>query len=233
MALTSDSKLFFLIESCLYSILEKNKLKSLSLETSFEDDKVIYETLELIRDEIRQLERQQQSLEEDENMSTEMLKDREGFLIRAQDCCRKLEELLESGDPDGFELIGLVKEQREYRQRGPAETASFPLEFEKSIENTQILKTQQQIIKDQDASLNNLYSSISLQKELTIQMKSELELHDWLLEEMDVLVDRSQTKLDRSEKRLEGFAKSIRNNSGIFWIIIIFIVLMFLIIIIG
>lgn len=45
-----------------------------------------------------------------------MLKDREGFLIRAQDCCRKLEELLESGDPDGFELIGLVKEQREYRQ---------------------------------------------------------------------------------------------------------------------
>lgn len=44
-------------------------------------------------------------------------------------------------------------------------------------------------------------------------MKSELELHDWLLEEMDVLVDRSQTKLDRSEKRLEGFAKSIRNNS--------------------
>lgn len=118
-------------------------------------------------------------------------------------------------------------------RRGPAETASFPLEFEKSIENTQILKTQQQIIKDQDASLNNLYSSISLQKELTIQMKSELELHDWLLEEMDVLVDRSQTKLDRSEKRLEGFAKSIRNNSGIFWIIIIFIVLMFLIIIIG
>lgn len=80
MALTSDSKLFFLIESCLYSILEKNKLKSLSLETSFEDDKVIYETLELIRDEIRQLERQQQSLEEDENMfvkiSTPILKNK-------------------------------------------------------------------------------------------------------------------------------------------------------------
>ncbi|EMR11261.1 hypothetical protein PNEG_00291 [Pneumocystis murina B123] len=237
----SNSKLFFLIESCLYSILEKNKLKSLNLEPSFEDDKIIYETMKLIKDEIHELEIKQKDLEENRNMSTEILKYREVFLIKLQDYYKKLEELLESGDPNGYELIiELIKEQREYKQKDElVETSSFnSLEFEKSIEkpkieNTQILKTQHQIIKEQEASLNNLYNSISLQKELTIQMESELELHDDLLEEMEVLIDRSQIKLDKSEKRLEGFTKGIKNNSGIFWIIMIFIVLIFLIIIIG
>ncbi|KTW30854.1 hypothetical protein T552_00565 [Pneumocystis carinii B80] len=221
MASLSDSKLIFLIESCLYSILEKNKLKSLNLETSFEDDKIIYETMKLIKEEIYGIEMRQKDLEEKGNMSTEILKYKENFLIKLQDYYKKLEELLESGDLNGYDLImELMKEQREYKEKNKlAETSSLnSLEHEKffknpKIQNTEILKTQQQIIKEQDASLNDLYNSISLQKELTIQMESELELQDDLLGEMQVLVDKSQIKLDKSEKRLEGFTKIVKNNS--------------------
>lgn len=65
-------------------------------------------------------------------------------------------------------------------------------------------------------SLNNLYDSISTQKELTIQMESELELHNEFLEEMEVLVDKSQGKLKKSEKRLKKVVKNIKKKGKYF-----------------
>ncbi|KTW27132.1 uncharacterized protein T551_03126 [Pneumocystis jirovecii RU7] len=224
--MTTYSYLIFLLESAFYSILEKNKLKSLNLEISSEDEKHINKTMKAIKERIYKIEQEQSDFENNVNISTETLKQQEYILIRIQDYYRRLEEMLESENTDDYELIiDLKKEEKEHkleneflRTSNSKETEDFNNTFIKSSQESQkqILKAQQQIIKEQDLSLNNLYDSISTQKELTIQMESELELHNEFLEEMEVLVDKSQGKLKKSEKRLKKVVKNIKKKGKYF-----------------
>ncbi|KAG5519242.1 hypothetical protein PMAC_002330 [Pneumocystis sp. 'macacae'] len=216
------SYLIFLLESAFYSILEKNKLKSLNLETSLEDEQYINKTMKTIKEGIYKAEQEQADFRNNINIPIEILKQKEYILIRIQDYYKRLQGILQSGSTNDYGLIvDLKKEEKECKQKNKffessnsKKTLVFNNMFkENSKENQkQILKTQQQIINEQDLSLNNLYDSISTQKELTIQMKSELELHNEFLEEMELLVDKSQGKLKRSEKRLEKFVKNIKKN---------------------
>ncbi|CCJ28868.1 unnamed protein product [Pneumocystis jirovecii] len=195
---------------------------SLNLEISSEDEKHINKTMKAIKERIYKIEQEQSDFENNVNISTETLKQQEYILIRIQDYYRRLEEMLESENTDDYELIiDLKKEEKEHkleneflRTSNSKETEDFNNTFIKSSQESQkqILKAQQQIIKEQDLSLNNLYDSISTQKELTIQMESELELHNEFLEEMEVLVDKSQGKLKKSEKRLKKVVKNIKKK---------------------
>ncbi|KAG5439288.1 hypothetical protein PCANB_001587 [Pneumocystis canis] len=216
-------QLIFLLESALYLILERNKLKSLNLEILSEDEKQIYETLKVIEKGIRNFEEKLSIYEENTNISTKELKQQEDILIRLKSYYERLREILESGSTKDYELISdLTREGKEYKLENKSQNKSIseisPEPCNTLIKNPeenkiQILKTQKQIMDEQDMSLNSLYNSISLQKKLTVQMESELEQHNEFLEEMEVLVDRSQKKIGKSSRNLEEITKNIKENS--------------------
>ncbi|KAG4304052.1 hypothetical protein PORY_002575 [Pneumocystis oryctolagi] len=227
MSLLTNSHLIFLLESAFHSILERNKLKSLNLETSLEDEQQIHKTMKSIKEGIHDFEKKQCDFEKKTNISTNILKQREYILIKLQDYYRRLEEMLESGSTDDYEfMMDLVKEQKEFELENDfSEISNLKKTDSNNIcidnfQKNQILKTQKQIMKEQDLSLNNLYNSVSVQKKLTIQMESELELHNEFLEEMEVLVDKSQRKLEESGRKIEQFTKYTKKKYNTLWIIL-------------
>src|SRR5437762_14104775 len=64
------------------------------------------------------------------------------------------------------------------------------------LSSTEILSQQQQIMLDQDDSLDRLSESIGRQRELSIQIGDELDSKGELLEDVDGMVDRSGSRLD-------------------------------------
>lgn len=75
-----------------------------------------------------------------------------------------------------------------------------------------ILAEQQQIMLDQDDSLDRLSESIGRQRELSIQIGDELDSQGELLEDLDGMVDRSRGRLDGARRRLDRFSKKAREN---------------------
>ena len=65
---------------------------------------------------------------------------------------------------------------------------------------------------DQDDSLDRLSESIGRQRELSIQIGDELESQGELLEDLDVVVDRSRSRLDGAKRRLDRFSKKAKDN---------------------
>ncbi|KAI5806729.1 hypothetical protein DFH27DRAFT_356088 [Peziza echinospora] len=83
------------------------------------------------------------------------------------------------------------------------------------LDNTQVLQLHRRIMEEQDDSLDRLSESISRQRELSIQIGDELDSHVQLLDEVDGLVDRHQTRLDGASKKLNTFAKKAAEH-GLF-----------------
>lgn len=65
---------------------------------------------------------------------------------------------------------------------------------------------------DQDTRLAQLSHSIGRQHHLSLQIGDELEVHQGLLDETDMALDRTQGNLGRARKRLDGFAEKAKNN---------------------
>ena len=78
--------------------------------------------------------------------------------------------------------------------------------------NAEILSQQQQIMLEQDDSLDRLSESIGRQRELSIQIGDELDSQGELLEDIDVMVDRSRSRLDGARRRLDRFSKKAKDN---------------------
>ena len=78
--------------------------------------------------------------------------------------------------------------------------------------SNEILSQQQQMMLDQDDSLDRLSESIGRQRELSIQIGDELDSQGELLEDIDVMVDRSRGRLDGARRRLDRFSKKARDN---------------------
>jgi syntaxin 8 len=75
-----------------------------------------------------------------------------------------------------------------------------------------ILSHQQQIMLDQDDSLDRLSDSIGRQRELSIQIGDELDSQGELLDDVDGMVDRSRSRLDGARRRLDRFSKKAKDN---------------------
>jgi len=75
-----------------------------------------------------------------------------------------------------------------------------------------ILSQQQQLMLDQDDSLDRLSESIGRQRELSIQIGDELDSQGELLEDLDVVVDRSRSRLDGARRRLDRFSRKAKDN---------------------
>ena len=65
---------------------------------------------------------------------------------------------------------------------------------------------------DQDDSLDRLSESIGRQRELSIQIGDELDSQGELLEDLDVVVDRSRSRLDGARRRLDRFSRKAKDN---------------------
>jgi syntaxin 8 len=75
-----------------------------------------------------------------------------------------------------------------------------------------ILSQQQQMMLDQDESLDRLSDSIGRQRELSIQIGDELDSQGELLEDVDGIVDRSRSRLDGARRRLNRFSNKAKDN---------------------
>jgi syntaxin 8 len=99
------------------------------------------------------------------------------------------------------------------------------------LDNQQIHAYQSQVIAEQDEQLDRLGESIRRQGELSIQIGDELDNHVQMLDEVDVLVDRHQTRLDKARKSLGTIARKANDNKQLTTIIVLIIILVLLIII--
>lgn len=83
----------------------------------------------------------------------------------------------------------------------------------------------------QDEQLDRLGVSIGRQRELSMQIGDELDSQVAMLDEVDGLVDRHQSRLDQARKSLGNVARKAKGNMQVTTIIVLIIILTLLIII--
>jgi syntaxin 8 len=99
------------------------------------------------------------------------------------------------------------------------------------LDNQQIHAYHSQVIAEQDEQLDRLGESIRRQGELSIQIGDELDSHVQMLDEVDVMVDRHQTRLDKARKSLGTIARKANDNKQLTIIFVLIIILVLLIVI--
>lgn len=97
------------------------------------------------------------------------------------------------------------------------------------LDNQQIHDYHKQVIRDQDDQLEVLGQSIGRQRMLGIQMGSELEEQNELLDDVESGMTRHQTLLDRAGKRLGNVARKSKANWS--WITIAILVCILILVI--
>lgn len=99
------------------------------------------------------------------------------------------------------------------------------------LSNQQIHEYHSQVLADQDEQLDQLGASIGRQRDISIQIGSELDDHAMMLEEVDERVDRHQSQLDRARGRLGKVARKAKDNWSMTTIIVLIVILVLLIVI--
>lgn len=84
-------------------------------------------------------------------------------------------------------------------------------------------------MEEQDEQLDRLGVSISRQRELSMQIGDELDSHVDMLDEIDGVVDRHQSRLDRGQRMLGKIARGASENKQMTIIIVLIIILVILI----
>ncbi|KAH9923498.1 uncharacterized protein B0H18DRAFT_1014815 [Fomitopsis serialis] len=97
--------------------------------------------------------------------------------------------------------------------------------------NDEMLQMQRQMMNDQDVHLDRLSQSVNRQRDLSLQINDELDVHTGLLEELDHELDHTGSRLSGARKNLERVAKGARENGSTVMIAILILVLLILIII--
>lgn len=99
------------------------------------------------------------------------------------------------------------------------------------LDNQQIRTYHKQVIRDQDEQLETLGKSIGRQRDLSIQMGTELDEQALILDEVDQDVDRHTGTLDRARNRLGGISRKAKDNWNWVTIAILIIILVLLIVV--
>lgn len=77
-----------------------------------------------------------------------------------------------------------------------------------------MLLTQRQMMEEQDVHLDQLAHSIGRQRDLSLQINEELDVHHGLLQEMDEELDHTSSRLSQARRKLDKVAKGVRGNSA-------------------
>lgn len=70
------------------------------------------------------------------------------------------------------------------------------------------------VYADQDVHLENLSRSINRQRDISVQINGELEVHTGLLEQLDAEVDDTQGRLSGARRRLDRFSRGAKENGN-------------------
>ncbi|EIW55752.1 uncharacterized protein TRAVEDRAFT_171625 [Trametes versicolor FP-101664 SS1] len=94
-----------------------------------------------------------------------------------------------------------------------------------------MLLQQREIMEDQDVHLDNLSRSITRQRDISLQINDELDVHTGLLEGLDHDLDRTDSRLTSARRRLDRVAKGVKGNGSTVMIGVLILVLLILIIV--
>lgn len=95
-------------------------------------------------------------------------------------------------------------------------------------ENGEIIHSQTQQMRNQDAQLDVLSASIGRQHHLSLQMNEELDSQAALLDDMDTRLDGTQARLQSASRRLDRFTSGLKEHGStwtIFGLIILLVML--------
>lgn len=120
------------------------------------------------------------------------------------------------------ELFGRYRDDPRNESEGYRDAAE-------GMDNQQMHAYHNQIMEEQDEHLDRLGESIGRQRELSMQIGDELDNHVAMLDEVDELVDRHQSRLDRAKKVLGKVARAASENGQMTTIIVLIIILVLLI----
>lgn len=97
------------------------------------------------------------------------------------------------------------------------------------MSNQQIHEYHSQILEQQDEQLDRLGESIGRQRELSMQIGDELDSHVAMLDEVEGVTDRHQSRLDRASRTLGKVARGASENKQMTTIVVLIIILVLLI----
>lgn len=114
-------------------------------------------------------------------------------------------------------------------QDNPAQLSAAYRDQAEDTTNQQLHQYHTQVLHDQDEQLDRLGESIGRQREISMQIGDELDNHVTLLDEMDAVVDRHQSRLDRAKSVLGKITKGAGENAQMTAIVALIIMLILLI----
>jgi syntaxin 8 len=115
-----------------------------------------------------------------------------------------------------------------YRDDPSNDTAGYRDEAS-GMDNQQLHQYHSRILDEQDEQLDRLGESIGRQRELSMQIGDELDSHVAMLDDVEAVTDRHQTRLDRASRALSKVARSASENKQMTIIVVLIIVLVLLI----
>jgi len=99
------------------------------------------------------------------------------------------------------------------------------------MEPSGIVQHQLLLMDEQDEHLEHLSRSIGRQRDISIQINDELEVHTGLLEELDHDLDNTGDRMSGARRRLEKFSRGVKGNWSTYTIALLILLLLILIII--
>ncbi|PSR83731.1 hypothetical protein PHLCEN_2v5630 [Hermanssonia centrifuga] len=76
-----------------------------------------------------------------------------------------------------------------------------------------MLQTQRRMMDEQDIHLDHLSHSINRQRDISLQINDELDVHTGLLQELDEDLDHTDSRLTRARRNLDKVAKGAKENN--------------------
>ncbi|OSD07981.1 hypothetical protein PYCCODRAFT_1449103 [Trametes coccinea BRFM310] len=112
-----------------------------------------------------------------------------------------------------------------------AEFAPYTDDPEAGYSSDEVLLQQRRIMDDQDVHLDELSRSITRQRDISLQINDELDVHTGLLEGLDHDLDRTDSRLTHARRKLDRVARGAKENGSTLMIGLLILVLLILIIV--
>ena len=85
---------------------------------------------------------------------------------------------------------------------------------EAGYSHEEILQQQQMLMDHQDVHLDELSRSITRQRDISLQINDELDVHTGLLEGLDHDLDRTDSRLTNARRKLDRVARGAKENGA-------------------
>ncbi|KAJ7705334.1 hypothetical protein B0H17DRAFT_1037693 [Mycena rosella] len=145
----------------------------------------------------------------------------------------RMRAMLGAREDDGVESLEPVRPPAKLLPSPPPEPVYTPYtdDPEAGYEPDAMLQTQRQMMDQQDSHLDLLSHSINRQRDISLQINDELDVHTGLLEELDTDFNQTETLLGGARRRLDRVAQGAKNNGSTVTIGALILVLLILIIV--